>query len=437
MRVSLFLVLSVLAAACGGSDSGKLDPSENCPPAYVAGMQDGWNEGYLVGDEERSFYLQTPSGGGAHPLLIAFNGTNEEADNFFERTKLEEFVAAGFIVVAPQDVEHGTIWKVWDAMRESGDENRSGPDLDLFDSVVACTQSHYRVDTKRIFVTGHSAGGIMANFVLQRRSELLAGGVVASGIMSLTAPDPREPLDDMAVLVTWGGNNDAVRGIEGLPEFNFHEQAVIASQYYSDESKVTQAWCEGEELGHVWLDQANTILIDFLLSHPKGETSDWSLVAPPDSANFGCGLNKLEYVPSEQVDCPLSDTAGCQAYCDFIGDCVVENATVQPVLAPQLVALGFGGDNAVTDCRGCLDRCEQDALDGASTEVLDCLASAADAATCGPGVEGAMPFIDGFNACCLDQDQSLVCGTLCTEINNNAVAKGFFEATCAPWAVTP
>jgi predicted esterase len=365
-----------------------------------------------------------------------FNGTNEIADEFYDRTRAQDFVDAGFVVVAPQDVGHGTVWPVWDAMRESGDENRSGPDLDFFDSLVACTRSHIGIDKKRIFAAGHSAGGIMTNFVLQRRSNLLAGGIIASGILSLTAPDPGEPLDDMAVFVTWGGDNDAVRGLEGLPEFNFYEQAVLASRYYQEEDAVKQVWCRGDELGHAWLDGGNAMMIDFLLSHPKGKSADWTFSPPGESENHSCGETALAYVPLEQVSCPLSETSGCQDYCDFIGDCVVENGTVQPVLAPQLESLGFGGDNEVTDCRSCLDLCEEDAAEGGDVDadVLSCLSESAEAAVCGPGVEGAMPFIDGFNLCCTGQDESEVCETLCTEILTNNVAKGFFQEGCAAWA---
>lgn len=132
------------------------------------------------------------------------------------------------------------------------------------------------------------------------------------------------------------------------------------------------------------------------------------------------------------MSCPLSDTAGCQAYCDFIGDCVVENATAQPVLAPQLEELGFGGDNAINECGGCLERCEADAEAGGAvdTAVLSCLSDSAAAAECGPGVEGAMPFIDGFNGCCVGESESAVCNTLCDLVAQNGVAMGFFEASC-------
>ena len=62
----------------------------------------------------------------------------------------------------------------------------------------------------------------MTNYVLQRRSSLLAGGIVASGVFSLTSPAPPPVLDPMFVFVTWGGSNDQYSG-HGI-DFNFDEK---------------------------------------------------------------------------------------------------------------------------------------------------------------------------------------------------------------------
>lgn len=446
------LMIAVLCVGCSGnsdsvgSDAGAkadedaagipevLSPSEACPADYqVAAPADGWNEGFAVSGEQRSFILRLPEASSLpRPLLLMYHGTTESTENFLSRSRVEEFVAAGFIVVAPKGEKHGTIWPVWDAMRATGDENRDGPDLEMFDDLVACTRAHFHVDERRMFVTGHSAGGIMTNFLLRRRSNMLAGGIPASGVFDRTAPEPAVDLQPMAVLVTWGGDNDSVTNLQGLPEFDFHEQAVLASRYYEAQTTVEQVWCRGDDLGHAWLRGANDLMIDFMLSHPKGEPSNWVFQSPDASENFSCGDTALELLSSEQVSCPASSTAGCQGYCSMIGDCVVENATLEPVLGPQLSDLGFVG----TACGGCISRCESDAAAGgqADVTVLGCMQTKADEGTCGPGLDGAMPFIDGVNACCLDQTQSKVCERICSSVLENTVAKSFFEATCAPWA---
>ena len=47
----------------------------------------------------------------------------------------------------------------------------------MFDDLIACIAGHHAVDARRVYVAGHSAGGAMTNYVLGRRSSLLAGGI--------------------------------------------------------------------------------------------------------------------------------------------------------------------------------------------------------------------------------------------------------------------
>ena len=85
----------------------------------------------------------------------------------------------------------------------------------FFDKLVDCLAAHLEVDKNRIYISGKSAGGHMSNRLLRERSELLAGGVVASGVFELTEPAQPKPLGSMAVLVTWGGDNDEYTGSSG------------------------------------------------------------------------------------------------------------------------------------------------------------------------------------------------------------------------------
>ena len=239
-----------------------------CADGFVEELVAGQNNCYEVADQTRNFFLALPEGmeEGPKPLLVAFNGTGGNGEGFFGSAKLQDYVDAGFIVVAPSSNGNGTVFPVWDGMHAVDDVEYPNPDLDFVDSVVGCVQAHYGVDRNRMYVTGHSAGGIMANYVLQRRSDVYAGGVVASGIISLTQPEEVEALSPMAVVVTWGGDNDewsgdsdgsgggdeegeegenpcgeaAEEGGEGggeseavsVPSISFVEQAAIASATY-------------------------------------------------------------------------------------------------------------------------------------------------------------------------------------------------------------
>lgn len=463
------LFLALLASACGGDDSGggsggsgggggggntggmgggSSDPlvlvppvalaasAADCPAAFQSAPASGQHAGFDVGGQARSFYLDLPAATGPRPLMVAFNGTGETGKQIYDRADLQDFVAAGFIVLAPDSAGNGTLWPVWDGLRAPEDESLPNEDLKYFDQLVKCVAFHHPVDEKRIYVSGHSAGGIFTNRVLRERSSLLAGGIPASGIFDFTAPEPPPALDDVAVLVTWGGDNDAWSGSASgvtVPEFNFVEQAALASQYY--EQKVEQAHCHGKNLGHAWLSKANAWMIDYLLFHPKGlaKGSPWKFAAPDPGANFECSESAATFTNPNEVSCGTTPTAKCQTYCQLIGDCAAENATVEPVLGPQLEALGFSGPKH-TECGGCLTKCEADATAGGAADagVLDCFAKQAAGAQCGGGIPGAMPFVDATNACCPGQSASKICGTLCTAVNSNGAASALFGG-CAGW----
>ena len=396
------------------------DPAVDCPSAFATTAPSaGLNSGYDAAGQSRQFFLALPDGSfeGPRPLLVAFNGTGESGPSFSNRAQLEDFAARGFIVVAPSSNGNGTVWPVWDAMHTVGDPDSDNPDLAYFDSLVQCTAAHFAVDKNRIYVGGHSAGGIMSNYVLQRRSQLLAGGIVASGVYSLTEPEPQQTLDPMVVLVTWGGDNDEYSGSAGqvnVPKINFVEQASIASTYYGSEPNVGQAYCHGANVGHAWLDEINDTMVDLLLAHPKGLSGADGVVVPESpGGGVTCSGEPFLFEGGITVICPgQSATAGCAEYCALLADCAVENGTIGPALAPELSNLGFSGpDN--TNCDGCLTHCEDVATDPADADVLSCIEAAAATAECGPGIAGGLPAIDAVDSCCQGRSDSPFCLDVC------------------------
>lgn len=164
------------------------DPAVDCPAAFSsAAPAAGQNEGFDAGGQTRGFYLDLPdtSFDGPRPLFVAFHGTTGQGVDFHARAELTDFAARGFITVSPDGVGNGTIWPVWDAMHTASDPDTNNADLAYFDSLVSCLAAHYAIDQNRIYIGGHSAGGIMSNYMLQRRSEMIAGAIVGSGVSTL------------------------------------------------------------------------------------------------------------------------------------------------------------------------------------------------------------------------------------------------------------
>ncbi|MDB4937781.1 MAG: hypothetical protein JWP87_4753 [Labilithrix sp.] len=403
------------------------DPKTACPDAYrdhapVSGL----NADFVVSGQNRELVLILPPASftGPRPLFIGFNGTSENGTKFATRAKLAEFAAKGFIVVVPSSVGNGSYWPIWDAMRAPGNEGGPNKDLDLFDAIVGCTAAHFTVDKKRIFVGGHSAGGIFTNKVLRARSNVVAGGIVGSGVFSLTSNGTNAPMDSTFVLVTWGGDNDAYHGTTpsgvNVPEFSFVEQASLASTYYEAQPAVQQAYCRGNDLGHAWLP-INGWFIDALLAHPKGAGAV-PLPPVPAGAPVVCSDAAYQVPPLPAVSCGTSTRAGCQATCQLMADCVAENRTVGTVMKQQLTSFGFSG----TSCGGCLTKCQQNGGGSANAAVLACFQQAQSTAQCGAGIEGSFPMMSAVDKCCKGRTDSTFCVGLCTSINQNEAASSFF-----------
>lgn len=411
------------------------DPPTSCPaPFATIAPVPGQNGGFTVGGEGRSFWLGVPDPAvapGPRPLFVAFHGTGETGASFVRRARLQELVERGFVVVAPDGAGHGTVYPVWDAMRTARDADRPNLDLEYFDRLLPCIAAHLEIDRRRVWVGGHSAGGIMTNFVLQRRSEILAGGVPASGVFSLTSPREVATLSDMLVVVTWGGDGDSFSGgpnravqVEG---FNFVEQASLASRFYARQARVQQVSCSAD-LGHAWLP-FNDWLADLLLAHPKGSVvGPHKLELPAPPAGVTCSSTPFVTEGRFEVTCPESPTAGCQPTCQLIADCIVENATVGPALAGPLEQLGFAGPDQ-RECGGCVTRCAETASSPADAEVLACLSGRAATAEPGPGIEGAQPFLEALDACCAPVGAtSATCTSLCAAIRSSSAARSFVPA---------
>lgn len=406
----------------------------SCPGAYrTTAPAAGLNVDFTIAEQAREFGFIPAADRffGPRPLLIAFNGTGETGPAFADRAKLGEFAAAGFHVLAPSSNGNGSIWPVWDAQRTADMEADPNPDLEYFDALLDCFAAHYDVDAQRIFVTGHSAGGIMANHVLRNRSEILAGGIVASGVLALTGNNDAAPLDDMFVLLTWGGEQDQFSGSVGgvtVPGINFIAEAASQSSYYEAQPNVGQMNCRIKDgsaaSGHIWLP-FNSAMIQLLIDHPKSLNS----ISAEDAAAFSageieCTTTVFEFA-TDEVMCGSSTTTGCQEACQLIGDCGAENGLVAGVIAPQLQSLGFNG----TACGGCITNCEMNANATDDSDVLPCFTAAQSAAVCGQGLEGAQPLIDAINTCCDGKSTSGWCGFACGVINENSLAGTVFP-TC-------
>jgi predicted esterase len=358
-----------------------------------------------------------------------FHGTGLSGAAAFSIYGLQRWVDAGFAIVAPDSNGNGAIWPVWDALAPPGAPPAPNADLALFDDLLQCVAAHHPIDANRVYVAGHSAGGAMTHAVLARRSAVLAGGIPASGAFDLTQPTPPGGTEPLTVIVTWGGSNDVYSGTAGgasIENLGYVEQSALASQAWEARPGSHQIACRGDEVGHAWLAPLNGWMIDVLLAHPRGAATraGWTLPPLPAGARASCSEDAATYTPPVTVTCAASAVDGCRAYCQLLGDCLVENGTLGLPAAAPLLALGFGGGDV---CGGCLAGCEQDAVGSAPDQAfLACVSSAVPSTACGPGFAGTAAF-GTVGACCGDAPGSAVCARFCTAFGQAALFAGMLS----------
>lgn len=401
-----------------------------CPAGFQTGMTAGHHTNFASGGQSRSFDIVLPpsSFSGPRPLLFAFHGTGLSGGAVISIYELQGWADAGFIVVAPDSNGNGWLWPVWDSFTSPTSPPPPNADVTLFDDLLACVAANHDVDAKRIYVAGQSAGGAMSNYMLGRRSSVLAGGVPESGAFDLTQPKPPEPIDPMIVVVTWGGDNDQYSGgagSAGIANIGYAEQASLASAFWESQPGGSQLYCKGKELGHVWIPGLGPWLRDVLLAHPKGAANlaGWKMPPVPAGAPATCSEGVAVYTPPVTVNCATSSVKGCQAYCQMLGDCTVENGTIGPIATKQLSAIGFAPGADV--CSGCVANCEADGKDGATdADVLSCLANAAPTIMCGPGFAGTA-VLNTVGTCCKGKTGSKVCDRYCKAFKNGDLLSGY------------
>lgn len=395
-----------------------------CPAGWPA-FSPGWNRGLSVAGQSRSVFVLPPTGPaeGAPPLLVAFNGTTEDGQRFARRAHLQDFADRGFLVLSPSSAGNGEFWPVWDGLRARGREGEPNPDVELFDALVACAVEHHGADADRVYALGHSAGGIFTNHLVQRRSEVLAGVIVGSGLYSQTRPEPPVPMAPTTVVITWGGGNDRWSGRAGgaaVDQISFASEAAVAGAAYAAQEGVGVVSCSGQELGHAWLTDLNPWFIDLLLARPHGRDADQPLPALPAGARARCQAGPVSDAPTVGLVCPESAVPGCTHACQQIADGAATNRTVGAVLKGELKDLGFGEGS----CGGCVSTCEALATTPADAQGLACWVQQPVVDRAVGGLGGALPLVDAIDTCCGPNDGAW-CRTLCGELRGNLAARAY------------
>lgn len=174
-------------------------PDDDCP-TFTTGKQPimGFYTDILAGEPR-------PTKG---PLLFVWHGTGGNgtlALSKLPQSIRDDISAQGGLIIAPTDNGEMRVGYspngVWYEIS----------DLEYADHIVGCAVRHHNIDPRRIYVTGCSAGGLMASAMAVKRSGYVAGAFPNSGgLVKTTTVSFQDTPYVPSVLTMHGGEEDTV-----------------------------------------------------------------------------------------------------------------------------------------------------------------------------------------------------------------------------------
>jgi poly(hydroxyalkanoate) depolymerase family esterase len=131
------------------------------------------------------------------PLVVVLHGCTQSASAYDYGSGWSRLADDyGFVVLFPQQTRSNNANTCFNWF-EPGDIRRDHGEAFSIRQMIETVISQYGVDRSRIFITGLSAGGAMANVMLATHPELFAGGAILAGLPYGTATTVPEAFDRM------------------------------------------------------------------------------------------------------------------------------------------------------------------------------------------------------------------------------------------------
>ena len=148
---------------------------------------------------QRHYVLHVPSQRGSQPmpLVIMLHGCHQSPEDFAAGTRMSELADEhGFVVAYPEQSHEANSSGCWNWFVPR-DQRRGAGEPSLIAGIAREIAMSHRIDTRRIYVAGMSAGGAMAAILAQTYPDLFAAIGVHSGLPYAAARDLRSALDAM------------------------------------------------------------------------------------------------------------------------------------------------------------------------------------------------------------------------------------------------
>ena len=248
------------------------------------------------------------------PLVVMLHGFTddpnapESMDAYFGMSA--ETMARGMILALPLGTYDAALaryeWNGTDTC--CGFTTPKANDIGYIHAMITAIEAEYAVDTKRVFVVGHSNGGFMANRLACDTAGRFAGIVSLAG-MPFKNPTKCNPSAAIAMLHVHGDADDTVLfdggppyGIESLPDAPGAEEAfamwqgknrctgavdtsgapldLVTDLAGAETHPSVASGCEANGATELWVieggphspafnDSWSATILDFLMAHPK------------------------------------------------------------------------------------------------------------------------------------------------------------------------
>ena len=288
------------------SIDGNSTPTTTVEPVPPAQSGEFVTRSYTNNAGTRAYKLYIPASYSSQmlepvPLVVMLHGCTQSPDDFAAGTRMNELAEQhGFLVVYPAQASNANGAKCWNWFR-SEDQVRDRGEPSLIAGITREVASNYRIDARRIFVAGMSAGAAMAVVLGATYPDVYAAVGAHSGLAYGAAHDMPSAMSAMQ----GGGvvaNASRFEQLEKamIPTIVFHgdrdhtvnarngaaivEQATAA---HSDQRNLTRTVREGSasnggSFTHtVFADAANQPVVEAWTLHGMGHA--WSGGSPNGS----------------------------------------------------------------------------------------------------------------------------------------------------------
>lgn len=172
-----------------------------------------------------SYKLYVPAGldpATPAPLLVMLHGCTQSPDDFARGTRMNALARQhGYVVAYPAQSQKNNAGRCWNWFR-SGDQQRGRGEPALIAALTSHLVDRHRLDARRVYVAGLSAGGAMAAVLGHTYPDVYAAIGVHSGLPHLAAHDLPSALAAMRQGSTAGAHGCSPASPARIPAIVFH-----------------------------------------------------------------------------------------------------------------------------------------------------------------------------------------------------------------------